>query len=318
MPASTEPKDRKSTRTQALPSTHVRADKSDQAESQLNAIARIFPLLLNTVDQLGQSVEGTEYSNLAVYHILTMLQDILDRLCLLCATEGREKHAASLRTTKPRGRLGKEIANFLKAPQEGHHSGSDVQTTTLLTQLGIAILDALNLFRDVDKDILDGFLFFLLTRAGNLLGDFAFLDRDKENLNPASAVPNTEAVAIRHAQAPHILRLVKHALVLAANIPAPPVPGPRLKIRVPSLQVQGLQSSHNGISRQARLRLQNTLLRGVFGEDVTGLGEGLRKPEGIYGADARRKEGGDVGFWFVNEVWKTVGWDVLKEVVAWK
>ncbi len=75
------------------------------------------------------------------------------------------------------------------------------------------------------------------------------------------------------------------------------------------------------MTTKARIKLQNTLLRAVFGDNVTEIGESLQKPLDVsleFYNMKQVKEGLRVGEWFKDEVWKTIGWDVLREVIAWK
>ena len=309
------------TRVQERTIAHEQTTAEEELETNITIVARIFPILLDAVDKLNRTAEGRKLSGQLVYHIVSVLRDILDRSCLLCGTEGREKHAVAQRTKKPPCRAEKEIADYLAAPNKYPKAGKGRGSAKTLYQLIIVMTTALDLSREADRAILDGFQFFILTRVGNLLRDFVFCDKEKENTDPHPRPNYKQAAAIREAQAPYLLRLLKHTTVLNSKMQISSTPTRRSSNRITSLRKKSSQSGEKSFSSKARTKLQNTLLRGVFGDDVTGLGESLAKPfdfaVGPLSLAERKDEPDDVGDWFKDEVWKTVGWDVLKDVIAW-
>ena len=309
------------TRVQERAVAHEQATAEEQVETNITIVARMFPVLLDAVDKLNRTPEGRKLSGQLVYHVISVLRDILDRSWLLCATEGREKHAVAQRTKKLPCRAEKEIADYLAAPNDYSKAGKGRGSAKLLYQLNIAMTTALDLSREADRAILDGFQFFILTRVGNLLRDFVFCDKEKENTDPHSSSSYNQAAAIREAQAPYLLRLLKHTTVLSSKMQISSTSTRRSSNRITSLRKKGSPSGERSLSSKARNKLQNTLLRGVFGDDVTGLGESLAKPfdiaVGPLSLAERQDELDDVGDWFKDEVWKTVGWDVLRDVITW-
>lgn len=309
------------TRTQEQAIADDQAAVHIQTEKNLTAIARAFPILLSTFNKVSYMSEGSQVAGQMIHHLISILRDLLDRLCLLCTTVGREKHAAALRTKEPQARAAEQIADYLAAPSAGPGAEEGRQSTKLLCQLGIAIMNALDPFRAADNDVLEGFLFFLLHRAGQLLRDFVFCDEEEQDMDLLQTSGDSEAAAIRAAQATYLLPLLKHAIILTAKRRVPATPTHARSGRIPSLRIQGSHSSHNSITTRARIKLQNTLLRAVLGDNITGLGESLHEPLDVSLDTYNLKqvqEGLRVGEWFKDEVWKTVGWDVMREVIAWK
>ena len=309
------------TRFQEQAIAHEQATVEEQVETNVAIVARMFPVLLDALSKLKRTQEGRKLSGQLVYHVISVLRDILDRSCLLCGTEGREKHAVAQRTKKPPCRAEKEIADYLAAPNEYPKAGKGSGPAKILYQLTIVMTTSLDLSREADREILDGFQFFVLTRVGNLLRDFVFCNKEKEKADPPSSRSYSQAAAIREAQAPYLLRLLKHTTALNSKMQISSTPTRRSSNRNMSLRKKNPQSGEKSFSSKAGNRLQNTLLRGVFGDDVTGLGESLAKPfdfaVGPLSLAKREDELDDVGDWFKDEVWKTVGWDVLRDVIAW-
>lgn len=309
------------TRTQEQAIAHEQAAVQNQTENNLTAITRTFPILLSTLEKVSCMSEGSQVAGPLTHHLISVLRDLLDRLCLLCTTIGREKHAAAIRSKKPQARADKQIADYLAAPSASPDAEEGRQSTRRLCQLGIATMNAFDPLRAADNNVLEGFLFFLLRRAGSLLRDFVFEDDEQQDINCLANSGDSEAAAIRAAQAPYLLPLLKHAIILTAKRRVPAMPSHTRSGGVPSLRIQGFHSSHNSMTTKARTELQNTLLRAIFGDNVTGIGESLRKPleVSLETYDSKQmKEGLRVGKWFQDEVWKTIGWDVLREVIAWK
>lgn len=309
------------TRTQEQAIAHRQEAVQDQTENNLIAISRAFPILLSTLEKVSNLSEGSKVAGQMTHHLIAVLRDLLDRLCLLCTTIGREKHAAAMRTKRPQARADKQIADYLAAPSTSPGAEEGRQLIRGLCQLGIATMNALDLYRTADNNVLEGFLFFLLRRAGNLLRDFVFEDEEQQNMNRLPSSSDSEAAAIRAAQAPYLLPLLKRAVILTAKRRVPATPTHDRSGCISSLRIQGFHSSHNSMTTKARIKLQHTLLRAIFGDNVTGIGESLPKPLDVsletYNSK-QVKEGLRVGKWFQDEVWKTVGWDVLREVIAWK
>jgi hypothetical protein len=308
------------TRTQEQAIAHKQAAVQDQTENNLTAISRAFPILLSTLEKVSYMSEGSKVAGQMTHHLISVLRDLLDRLCLLCTTIGREKNAAAMRTKKPQARADRQIADYLAAPSASP-GAEGRQSTRMLCQLGIAAMNALDLCRAADNNVLEGFLFFLLHRAGNLLRDFVFCDEDEQNINLFPTSGDSEAAAIRAAEAPYLFPLLKYAIILTAKRHVPATPTHARHGRIRSLRIQGSHSSHDGMTTKARIKLQNTLLRAVFGDNVTEIGESLQKPLDVsleFYNMKQVKEGLRVGEWFKDEVWKTIGWDVLREVIAWK
>lgn len=309
------------TRAQEQAIAYRQAAIQDQTENNLIAISRAFPILLSTLEKVSDLPEGCKVAGQMTHHVISVLRDLLDRLCLLCTTIGREKHAAAMRTKKPQARADKQIADYLAAPSTSPGAEEGRRLTKRLCQLGIATMNALDPYRAADNNVLEGFLFFLLHRAGNLLRDFVFEDEEQQNTNCLPSSGDSEAATIRAAQAPYLLPLLKHAIILTAKRRVPTTPTNARSGRISSLRIQGFHSSHNSMTTKARIKLQHTLLRAIFGDNVTGIGESLPMPLDVsletYNSK-QVKEGLRVGKWFQDEVWKTIGWDVLREVIAWK
>ena len=313
---------RSTTRTQEQSVVRKQTVVESQIETNLSMVARVFPFMLDSLERFGRMPQGRKLSGQLVYHVISILRDILERLCLLCATESRERHAATLMKRRVQGRALKQIADYLTPPSASSEAAREDNMTNVLFRLSIIMTDALRPSRVADCDILDGFLFFLLNRAGSLLQGFVFCDYNKENENQCSGSGMGEAAMIREAQAPHVLRLLKHVVVLAPKETALRTPIRSGSRCGPSLRIRNSQRSRSSISTKARFKLQNTLLKAIFGEYATGLGDSLEEPLDLRSSVAIEEKGEeeahDIGGWFKEEVWKAVGWDVLREIIAWK
>ena len=309
------------TRIQQQQAAHTHAEVVNTAETKCNVIIQLFPFLLRTLDTLHEPSDR----NQVIYCIINLFQSLLEHICNLSACEGLQKLATAVsgeETGKANGRLLTETTGFLPAPSAASKSVTarlEDKIIKMLCQLAVAMMNDLDASTPARQEVFDGFLFFLLLRVGDLLKVFTF---GVESQNSAKGVHPGDMLAFHEAQAPYVIFLLRHASSLASQ---------KSKIHRNSQKTGNAGSDpqedagkFEDISRIARKRLQHTLLKGVFGEQADEFMESLRRP--IYSSteceldfeeQRKRRKGCDMSKWFQNEVWETVGWDVLEEMVAW-
>lgn len=313
------------TRTQERTNALHQANLEAETEAKLTAIARAFPLVAEALHKLSQTPEMKSSQGQVIYNTVVLFQKLLEQIHFASANQVQQRCTVAPNMKRPRGRLEKQIADHLStplpiAPSETPETG---KMAKLLRQTAIAMMSALDPSHALDNEILEGILFFLLTRAGNLLSDFVF-EPEKENRKSLGKKPTkSENINIRETEAPHIIHLIRHAIGLAAPRPQSTTPVHCLGQNPAALLLHRFDGgSHHSIAVDARLKLQNTMLKGVFGDDSKGIGAGLQRPLGqemeLCRRDGDKGEIKDVRYWFTSQLWQLVGWDVLREAVAWK
>ena len=186
------------------------------------------------------------------------------------------------------------------------------------------------------KAILEGCFFLLVTRVGEVLRDFTIGERpfgiqgvaatsrhssharQRRRVKSPNAATDTEA---SEAQAPYLIWMLSRTMRLSTSMSFANEPITSSDQRSETAR-QDIPPS--ALYKDAHVRLQHTLVRAVFGERVAANFEPALKPPHTPLDDDFRKdwdtqiEKVDVSDWFKNEVWRLVGWDVLRGNVTWK
>ena len=289
------------------------------------AVARIFAALLRALASLDELSNVQIYQGEIVHSFILIFRDLLERICVLATSKDRRKvvaAAANKRSSRRKGRLLAEISNFLPEPtlSKSTSGEEDDKVIRKLCQLAFAMMDSLDPNTSAENEIFEGFLFFLITRVGDLLKSFVF-GGESPDISTDSQVQ--ERKATQEAQAPYLVDLLKHATTVTAKQFGLDTPFRQACHSISPFWEKN-RERHN-ILTKPRLRLQNTLLKAVFGEQAEEFAESLKKPLETYVDpcldSAINKSFGkenNTSEWFKNEVWETVGWDVLRGMIAWK
>ncbi|KAK4946738.1 hypothetical protein LTR10_014240 [Elasticomyces elasticus] len=182
----------------------------------------------------------------------------------------------------------------------------------------IKLMTTLDLSHNAHCELLEGFLCALLDHVGSSLSQVVFSDsksRDAGILPPKGLLDDAgtdsqRAVDVVKVEGPYLVCILRQALdFLHAN--------------AEKMSEQGmLLFSLREATKDETLRhlieatLQNTLLRGVFGDDDGTFYDALRRRKGILNhdldkmlADLALEE--DSVDWFIGQLWEQLGWDIL-------
>ncbi len=116
-------------------------------------------------------------------------------------------------------------------------------------------------------------------------------------------------------QAPYLIWMLNRSQPFSSAITNSPDDRRQINMAQPD-------SSPNDLYEDARIRLQHTLVRAVFGEQAAASFEPALEPPHDPSEDElvtdfdKENETADVSDWFKNEVWRLVGWDVLRGNIA--
>lgn len=285
------------------------------------AVARFFPLLLNALATLPDT---KSYRGEAIYSLTSIFRDLLERICSLSASKAQQGllkgPPRKARTT--RGRLLAEISDYLPEPRQDEFTTGkeDDRVIKKLCQLAFSIMDRLDPNDSTEKEVFESFLYFLLTRVGELVKEFVF---NHEALDIPRYTEGEERRAKQEAQAPYLIYLLKHATTVTARQFGLDTPC-RKACNSISLS-QGEKKGARGVLTKARLILQHTMLKAVYDEEADEFVESLKKPletcdnsclnSGPSEIDGKMQTTSE---WFKAEVWETVGWDLLYDMIEIK
>ena len=288
------------TRAQGQSASNTQTDLDSKLNSKLQAIARIYRWLLNSGDILDRTPAGKALQSKVVYSFVMLFRDLLDRIGDLAAshhTQNTSKDAqnvSKLRATKPKTTFA---------------SAKDDKTTPKLCRLLTTMAASLEPSNPMHQNIIDGLLFFLLTRVGQLLSVLVFSDDtittptatpiQAQNKTPTSHL--SQGNSVQESEAPHLISLLTHLIPLIAR-PSPLV-----------------------LAEKVKMTLQHTLLNAVFGAQMGEFLHALREPSvppNSLDADAdvhalASRDDGNVRDWYKHEIWRCLGWDVLTNHIAW-
>ena len=277
-------------------------------------VAGTIPQLLRAIDTIGQTASGRPLQQLAIYSIIQIFEALLKAICEIASAPAENSFpipAKQKAATKKR--------------QSDAPSSSPCETPTSndtaleLCRISLSMLALLQPPNPTHSEILDGFLFHLLHIVGDTLKhavfDHADSPRALTNDDPHAAKATDESTTL--ARTPYLIWLLERALQTAARFPSSAVP-PADESTTPS------RTLPSQLSDTARLRLQHTLLKAVFGE--TGAGDfepALQAPAVPLGVSSMLQgysagDEGGVKEKFKSELWRLLGWDVLRARTAWR
>ena len=308
-------------------------------------IGRVFPTLLHGLEQLSDARGCMPFEGRVAHSCIRILQCLLDRMCFLSVTRAEEradqydngtsntqsrKKMSKCRTCKERSlKCDQRTPTCRNCQRNGLHcdraigSSSSARQPSIsqpvglsrnmlkLCELTASFVNCLDATKAMHKIILEGFLFVFLDKIGKGLKQFVFESHDVKECGredpsngsaPFASQVNCQEDATFKAQAPYLIWLLERIQPLASPPP-------------PNLEPPHPVHPNNSIATFARDQLQYTLLKAVFGDDAPANYEPAIKPLPAL-ADVQGQESAsadvDVKDWYTHEVWRLLGWDVLR------
>lgn len=321
------------------------------ADGDCIAITRVFPKLFGGLDRLGQLAGDIALEKRMIHCYIKIFRCLLERICHLSTTSAaKDRHqspqrAQNTQTPKKMPKCFSCRERNLKCDQRASScryckkkalncdraipSSSAAMNTssspdklpatsiTKLCELTVTMMGYLDTTKAAHREILEGYLFFLFEKIGTGLRHFVF-GSDEEDIggdqapdDDSSHVPQTshnepqaEDTATK-AQAPYLIWILEQTQTFLhqqphstqPHSPAPPTPT-------------------TNVAAFARTKLQHTLLRAIFGNRAPRAYEpSLQPPTTPPDAELHRATmpEADVKDWYKHEVWRLLGWDVLRD-----
>lgn len=310
---------------------YPQAELGNNIEQRLTSIGRTFPHFLAHLHTLSQFSGSGNLCGQVVHRFIDIFRVLFQRICDLAVA-----HAKS---DQDRPKATKKQDNGQKKPHGTSSSDERPATSPIimkLCKLVISMLFHLDPIKSTNKAILEGYFYLLVTRVGEVLKDFTVggrpfgiqehditsrhdpHPREGRQLKTSSAASDAEASEV---QAPYLIWMLNRTQRFSSSM------SPAINATTTShddhRQPEVIQSdgSRNAIHDDARIRLQHTLVRAIFGGQVAASFEPTLEPSHILPDDDImtnfETETADVRDWFKNEVWRLVGWEVLRGKIAW-
>ncbi|KAF2834244.1 hypothetical protein M501DRAFT_1001402 [Patellaria atrata CBS 101060] len=310
----------------ALSSMNVRTTESDM-QSTLRSAARIIASLLHGVTKLDYSAVNKPCGSV-IYSYVQMFSHIF-----------RNIHTFAYARAK--GGFHNEDLNVLnKKPKRNDANtliNSNIQDISrLISQLVLATLSALSPSHSAHKDLYEGFTYLVLDAIGKRLYLAVFgcepgkIVEDQilvsnTTLNATHAGRGLDTRALQY-EIPYLVHILERCMSLAASFMSRDLPTPTRKSQQKRSRSSLNDSKPPGkaeryrakvtLTTHAKRRLQQTLVRGMFGEEPNdGFFDSLRIPSPLSQiAKPPAFDAGEMREWFKCEVWKMLGWEILGEV----
>jgi hypothetical protein len=230
--------------------------------------------------------------------------------CRNCKDAKREcKHGAYLNSTNA------TATNTLVTPP--------TENILMLCDFAIVLMAHLDITKATHEEVMEGFLFFLLQSLGRGLRSFTIGPEDAwgaagpQSQAAAGGGGSEEVEEVMEAQAPYLIWIFEQAQAFIK--PNQANQSSKTANRRPSA------TSRGSLLTIEQHRLQNTMLKAVFGDGASAdYRPALTPPsspldDGFFGQLAGELEERDIGVkdWFKHEVWRIVGWDVLRGKIQW-
>ena len=308
--------------------------------SILLAIERSYPSLLQCLKRVLTDEEGKASTGLITYQMILLFEAILNGLHRHSTIAAKEDVAQAKQSKKPKSRVKTNTVRAKPASASAETAGGNIpgQIARLLEAM-ILSLDQSILEQ---CSLLEGYLFVLLERVGKILCLFVLgdlqsspqLQIDPSHLPlPSGLAKTSDDEVTRKAaegEARCLIGVLEKALAFVDQNRERMIAISRNNASPTCYLFDAAQSNTDGenpstnrirsIAGNARERLQNTLLKAVFGDEDPAFDYSLPAPklsapifdpdnQGIAPPGIK-----DTSEWFTQEVWRLLGWDILARV----
>lgn len=274
--------------------------KAPDADAVIKGVTMAFHLVHKVLHQLTDKKDGTDHQAQVVYYLVNLFESTMTALALHCTALSKKK-IKNKTDTKSGKQSTREYASKNSNPKQKPKKEVASHLADLLCTMALS----LDLTRTEDHDVMEGILFIILTRMGRMLALHVFHNlRLPMGLCPGMTFPEGLEAMADEGLMPNEAKLEAQYLV-------------RLLDRI--LNVELSQSAAEQLITRtlvgtAKHRLQKTLLRAVFGPDESLFREGMRHLRTPPPQNTEEEAAEEASFadWLTQEVWRIVGWDVLR------
>jgi hypothetical protein len=308
----------------------TRRDQVDNESASLKSVCNVFgkmyPSILCAFKIMQPQVNAVRDQSVpALASMIKAYQTFLGRLYKLALDEfARQEQEANRKRKRPGSGFQPEQTPKIQKTQHGLLSSDESKQVIRTLVLMVNSLDPSN---DVHCELLEGYLCVLLDHVGSSLGLLVFADatvpQKKRNpgLLPPSGLLDTPQLDLESStgtvaiQGPYLVLILRKTMdFLLANTQ---------KMSARSLSyftLRGVDRSdaqpREDLVGCIKATLQNTLLRGAFGDEDDTFYDSLRRDESEDKVELEKlveniqPEQGTAE-WFIGELWDHLGWDIL-------
>lgn len=293
----------------------IQVDEPNLART-VTALGKLFPFLIQGLDRLCKAKDAQALVGSVIYRVVSNFRDLINTICDIVAAQLEGDSINAHESTPIDGLTSSES----ETPSRGPMSKTDQGITAKLCNVAKIWMGCLNTKKSEHKTILDGFLYLLLTKVGQNINKMTFFNDEDGTLvhvNGDCITGGASDIEAIKATAPCLIWVLEGALQIASQTPedagAPPSPTDSATTD---------SSYSNGLSQSARTRLQHTVFKAIFGDDMfDDFPLALRPPGNPVEDDVLRDLGrdikqGEAKDWFTAEVWRLVGFDSFRDMMG--
>ncbi|CAG7935101.1 unnamed protein product [Penicillium nalgiovense] len=293
--------------TEQKPSETEQANMPD-TDAVMNGVTVAFHLTHKALHKMAGAENATQHQGQVVYYVVGLFESTMTALTLHCTAISKQ-NLATKDTKSSRGpKSATQPVEQNKRTKE-KSSATKNEIASRLADLLCTMALSLNLTRTEDQEVMEGFLFLVLNRMGKMLALHVFHDlRLPMGICPGMTFPDGLEAMTDEGLMPNEAQLEAKYLVRLLD----------KMLEAESFQSPLEASATRQFLTNAKDRLQKTLLRGVFGPDDHLFRECLRRPHTPppQVLDSQQIDQGKFSDWLTQELWRLVGWDVLRTVLA--
>ena len=207
--------------------------------------------------------------------------------------------------------------NFVANKPTKETSRPQEKTMNQLCELLVGMTRQLDITKATHKQILEGYLFLLFEKIGHSLKQFVF-NGHEDTISTAPNQENNDDLTTQSSQASHHTSQAKDSPLQRQ--------APNLIFILEQTQTFLHQQNYyctdpdpptpsTNVASLARDKLQHTLLKAIFGDRAPSAYEpALNRPQTLTDDELRPLAApeGEVKDWYKHEVWRLLGWDVLR------
>ncbi|KAJ5757456.1 uncharacterized protein N7511_006150, partial [Penicillium nucicola] len=274
------------------------------------AVIIAFHVVHRALHKLSANANERQNRAQVIYYLVGLFESTMTALTHHCTAISKQKSATET-TGDPRVVPG-------TATQSNERTNSREKNLRIGDEIASHLADvlctmalSLNISRAEDQHVMEGYLSLILNRVGKMLALYVFHDlRLPMSISPRMRFPGgLEAMADENLmpndaqlEATYLIRLLGRVMHAKSN----------KSVDEAQATQSFLKSSQN--------RIQNTLLQAVFGTNDKLFQDGLQRPKTPPSQGIDEKETDQEKFvdWFTQELWRLVGWDVLRSAFVLK
>lgn len=288
------------------------------------AHGRTFAHLLQGFDKLNKTTESRGYQGQVIYSFVKLFGDILNSLQSVSVMQSQVQPRTEIRTHTRKGQI--EVFEEIDPGTLDKETDPRVHLCRLL----VTMIASLEPAKPGHIDILEGFFYVLLERVGKTLYVFVFDEEESpilanrshgDRLQYHGIGANLREALKRKAmqgEAKYLIWTLERAMTFVCRHhsvnPTAKVTKKKIKDASTSKAAVSKPPDKTNLSDRARTRLQNTLLKGIFGAGEKEFKDGLRMPaiaEMDLNAELPTVTEDETAEWFKQEVWRLLGWEIL-------